>query len=64
MFDDCIIMAGGSGTRLWPASNSLRPKQFLLINGGHTFLTILLIVLWLLLKKWMEELSLLVAMVI
>jgi mannose-1-phosphate guanylyltransferase/mannose-1-phosphate guanylyltransferase/mannose-6-phosphate isomerase len=29
MFDDCIIMAGGSGTRLWPASNSRRPKQFL-----------------------------------
>ncbi|MDR1025741.1 MAG: hypothetical protein LBL56_08440, partial [Treponema sp.] len=22
-------MAGGSGTRLWPASNSRRPKQFL-----------------------------------
>jgi mannose-1-phosphate guanylyltransferase/mannose-6-phosphate isomerase len=29
MFDDCIVMAGGSGTRLWPASNSQRPKQFL-----------------------------------
>ncbi|MDR2398156.1 MAG: mannose-1-phosphate guanylyltransferase [Spirochaetaceae bacterium] len=29
MFDDCIIMAGGSGTRLWPASNAKRPKQFL-----------------------------------
>lgn len=29
MFDDCIIMAGGFGTRLWPASTSLRPKQFL-----------------------------------
>jgi mannose-1-phosphate guanylyltransferase/mannose-1-phosphate guanylyltransferase/mannose-6-phosphate isomerase len=28
-FDDCIIMAGGSGTRLWPASTSKRPKQFL-----------------------------------
>jgi mannose-1-phosphate guanylyltransferase len=34
MFDDCIIMAGGSGTRLWPASNSLRPKQFLSISAG------------------------------
>ncbi|MDR1420553.1 MAG: mannose-1-phosphate guanylyltransferase [Treponema sp.] len=29
MFDDCVIMAGGSGTRLWPASNSRTPKQFL-----------------------------------
>ncbi|MDR1929441.1 MAG: mannose-1-phosphate guanylyltransferase [Treponema sp.] len=29
MFDYCIIMAGGSGTRLWPASNSRTPKQFL-----------------------------------
>ncbi|MDR0722288.1 MAG: mannose-1-phosphate guanylyltransferase [Treponema sp.] len=47
MFDDCIIMAGGSGTRLWPASNSQRPKQFLPVSrggshtgdslGGHTF---------------------------
>jgi mannose-1-phosphate guanylyltransferase/mannose-6-phosphate isomerase len=33
MFDDCIIMAGGSGTRLWPASNSRRPKQFLPLSG-------------------------------
>ena len=32
MFDDCIIMAGGSGTRLWPLSNSRRPKQFLPIS--------------------------------
>jgi mannose-1-phosphate guanylyltransferase/mannose-1-phosphate guanylyltransferase/mannose-6-phosphate isomerase len=29
MFSDCLIMAGGSGTRLWPASNSAKPKQFL-----------------------------------
>ncbi|MDR0601195.1 MAG: mannose-1-phosphate guanylyltransferase [Treponema sp.] len=29
MFDDCVIMAGGSGTRLWPASTSKNPKQFL-----------------------------------
>ncbi|GMO35091.1 MAG: hypothetical protein Ta2F_11190 [Termitinemataceae bacterium] len=29
MYDNCIIMAGGSGTRLWPASNSITPKQFL-----------------------------------
>ncbi|GHV11761.1 mannose-1-phosphate guanylyltransferase [Spirochaetia bacterium] len=40
MFDDCIIMAGGSGTRLWPASNSRRPKQFLSISPekpGYSF---------------------------
>ncbi|WP_041396243.1 mannose-1-phosphate guanylyltransferase [Gracilinema caldarium] len=37
MFHDCIIMAGGSGTRLWPASNSYCPKQFLNIPGGGTF---------------------------
>ena len=37
MFDDCIIMAGGSGTRLWPASTSSRPKQFLsLPQAGKT----------------------------
>ena len=34
MFDDCIIMAGGSGTRLWPASSSKRPKQFLSVSGA------------------------------
>ncbi|MDR0997776.1 MAG: mannose-1-phosphate guanylyltransferase [Treponema sp.] len=39
MLNDCIIMAGGSGTRLWPASNSRRPKQFLPLSGeaGKTF---------------------------
>lgn len=35
----CVIMAGGSGNRLWPASRSSRPKQFLDIAGtGKTFL--------------------------
>jgi len=29
MINDCLIMAGGSGTRLWPASSSRKPKQFL-----------------------------------
>ena len=24
-----VVMAGGSGTRLWPLSRSLYPKQFL-----------------------------------
>lgn len=33
------IMAGGSGTRFWPASRSSRPKQFLDILGvGKSFL--------------------------
>jgi mannose-1-phosphate guanylyltransferase len=29
----CVIMAGGSGTRFWPASRRERPKQFLNITG-------------------------------
>jgi mannose-1-phosphate guanylyltransferase/mannose-1-phosphate guanylyltransferase/mannose-6-phosphate isomerase len=29
-------MAGGSGTRLWPASNSKKPKQFLPVARGKT----------------------------
>ena len=37
MFDDCIIMAGGSGTRLWPASSSKKPKQFLPSPSGGSF---------------------------
>ena len=41
MFDDVIIMAGGSGTRLWPASSSRLPKQFLPLPqdgaGGKSF---------------------------
>ncbi len=36
MFTDVIIMAGGSGTRLWPASNTKTPKQFLTIPGTGT----------------------------
>jgi len=37
MFDDCLIMAGGSGTRLWPASSSRLPKQFLPANDKQSF---------------------------
>jgi mannose-1-phosphate guanylyltransferase/mannose-1-phosphate guanylyltransferase/mannose-6-phosphate isomerase len=37
MFDDCIIMAGGAGTRLWPASTSRKPKQFLAIPPEGSF---------------------------
>ena len=28
-----VIMAGGSGTRLWPLSGTLYPKQFLALAG-------------------------------
>ena len=31
-----VIMAGGSGTRLWPLSRALYPKQFLALNGPQT----------------------------
>ena len=33
-----IIMAGGSGTRLWPLSRKNRPKQFLSIFDEYSFL--------------------------
>ena len=29
-----VIMAGGSGTRLWPLSRASHPKQFLVLAGG------------------------------
>ncbi len=31
-----LIMCGGAGTRLWPASREGRPKQFLTLLGGHS----------------------------
>ncbi|MES2089464.1 MAG: mannose-1-phosphate guanylyltransferase/mannose-6-phosphate isomerase [Pseudomonadota bacterium] len=31
-----VIMAGGSGTRLWPLSRALYPKQFLVLQGNQT----------------------------
>ena len=31
-----VILAGGSGTRLWPLSRKLNPKQFLKIFGNFT----------------------------
>ena len=35
----CVIMAGGSGTRFWPASRAAKPKQFLdVTNTGKTFI--------------------------
>jgi mannose-1-phosphate guanylyltransferase/mannose-6-phosphate isomerase len=33
-----VIMAGGSGTRLWPLSRHLYPKQLLDLTGDHTML--------------------------
>lgn len=35
-----MIMAGGSGTRLWPMSRPDRPKQFLPLVGGRTLLDV------------------------
>jgi len=37
-----VIMAGGSGTRFWPASRSALPKQFLTILGSETMLDLTL----------------------
>jgi mannose-1-phosphate guanylyltransferase/mannose-6-phosphate isomerase len=31
-----VILSGGAGTRLWPVSRRLRPKQFLNIHGNTT----------------------------
>ena len=33
-----LIMAGGQGTRFWPLSRELYPKQLLKLGGGHTLL--------------------------
>jgi mannose-1-phosphate guanylyltransferase len=42
MINDCLIMAGGSGTRLWPASSSRKAKQFLpaVKNGTESFFSL------------------------
>jgi mannose-1-phosphate guanylyltransferase len=33
-----MIMAGGGGTRFWPRSRQIRPKQFLTFSGDRTLL--------------------------
>ena len=33
-----VVMAGGSGTRLWPLSRAAHPKQFLSLHGENTML--------------------------
>ena len=33
-----VIMAGGSGTRLWPLSRAAHPKQFQSLDGQDTML--------------------------
>ncbi len=38
MSTDVLILAGGSGERLWPESSATRPKQFMALPGGETFL--------------------------
>ena len=33
-----VIMAGGSGTRFWPASRATTPKQLLNLVGDQTMI--------------------------
>jgi mannose-1-phosphate guanylyltransferase len=35
---NAVVMAGGSGTRLWPLSRAAHPKQFLALHGEDTML--------------------------
>ncbi|GMO69618.1 MAG: mannose-1-phosphate guanylyltransferase [Treponemataceae bacterium] len=38
MFTDVLILAGGSGERLWPASTHENPKQFMRVFDNYSFL--------------------------
>src|SRR5262245_52609113 len=33
-----VILSGGAGTRLWPLSRELYPKQLLALTGQHTMI--------------------------
>lgn len=33
-----VVLSGGAGTRLWPLSRELYPKQLLPLTGEHTML--------------------------
>ena len=33
-----VILAGGAGTRMWPLSRELHPKQFLSLTGKNSML--------------------------
>ena len=33
-----VILSGGAGTRLWPLSREMYPKQLLALTGKHTML--------------------------
>ena len=33
-----VILCGGSGTRLWPLSRAMLPKQFLPLTGERTMI--------------------------
>ncbi len=46
MCTDVLILAGGVGERLWPVSTVERPKQFLRISGGYSFLQSALLRAW------------------
>lgn len=38
MCTDVLILAGGSGERLWPVSDNSKPKQFMRLADGESFL--------------------------
>lgn len=38
MCTDVLILAGGSGERLWPVSSAAKPKQFMTLEDGDSFL--------------------------